>query len=347
MIPPRCRIAWRSAHAWMIAPVAAEIPDAWADVPPRDAMVALGWQGLLRVLRAGPEVHHRAPWAAPVVRRANLVGVGVDDIDEATTPGDLTALLRPGATMLLTDGVHGGNAYDVGEGGAIAAVRHWHSIPIREYVDPVGAGRLVPRGRVRGARAPVDRGGLDGRRPGPSPRGGLRIADPRGARAVRRAPPRGCARADGGRRQPGLNDERGSRLGRQPAPEEDRMAARLGIGVVGLGRMGSMHARYVARGVPGAKVVAVADFDRDRARAMGVELDVADIFGSAAELAAYPAVDAVLLATPSVRHPDDVIAVGRGRQGRPVREAAVARGGRLRDRARRGAPGRASASRWA
>jgi predicted dehydrogenase len=86
------------------------------------------------------------------------------------------------------------------------------------------------------------------------------------------------------------------------------MGARLGIGVVGLGRMGAMHARYVARGVPGAKVVAVADFDLERARAMGAELDVANVFGSTAELAACPDVDAVLLATPSVRHPDDVIA---------------------------------------
>ena len=89
------------------------------------------------------------------------------------------------------------------------------------------------------------------------------------------------------------------------------MAARLGIGVVGLGRMGAMHARYVARGVPGAKVVAVADFDTERARAMGAELDVTNVFGSAAELAACPDVDAVLLATPSVRHPDDVIAVAK------------------------------------
>jgi predicted dehydrogenase len=72
--------------------------------------------------------------------------------------------------------------------------------------------------------------------------------------------------------------------------------------------MGAMHARFVARGVPGAKVVAVADFDLERARAMGAELDVAHVFGSAAELAACPDVDAVLLATPSVRHPDDVIA---------------------------------------
>ncbi len=86
------------------------------------------------------------------------------------------------------------------------------------------------------------------------------------------------------------------------------MAARLGIGVVGLGRMGAMHARYVARGVPGAKVIAVADFDADRARALGVELDVANVFRSTSELVAFPGVDAILLATPSVRHPEDVVA---------------------------------------
>jgi len=132
--------AWRHAHAWMIAPVAAEIPDAWAEIPPPDAHVALGWQGLLRVLEPGARVHHRQPFVSPVVWRADLIGVGVDDFDVATTPADLTALLRPGAEMLLTDGVHGGNAYRVGEGGTIASSRHWHSIPIREYVDPVGAG---------------------------------------------------------------------------------------------------------------------------------------------------------------------------------------------------------------
>lgn len=131
---------WRSAGAWMLAPVAAEIPDAWASVPAPDARVALGWQGLLRVLAPDAQVRHRQPFRSPVVWRADLVGVGVDDIDDATTVADLGRLLRPGAEMLLTDGVHGGNAYRVGSDGAIASRRHWHSIPVRRYVDPVGAG---------------------------------------------------------------------------------------------------------------------------------------------------------------------------------------------------------------
>ncbi len=132
--------AWRFARAWMIAPVAAEIPDIWAEIPPPDAHVALGWQGLLRVLVPGAKVNHRQPFTSPVVWRANLIGVGVDDIDDATSAADLARLLRPGTEMLLTDGIHGGNAHRIGHDGVIASTRHWHSIPIRTYVDPVGAG---------------------------------------------------------------------------------------------------------------------------------------------------------------------------------------------------------------
>ncbi|HYO44227.1 MAG TPA: PfkB family carbohydrate kinase, partial [Candidatus Limnocylindrales bacterium] len=52
----------------------------------------------------------------------------------------LAAFMKPGATMLFTNGVHGGTAYRVGETPGQLEPRHWHSIPIRKYVDPVGAG---------------------------------------------------------------------------------------------------------------------------------------------------------------------------------------------------------------
>ena len=131
---------WRRSGAWMLVPVAAEVTEDWADVPPADAVVAVGWQGLLRVLTPGAQVGHLPPSSTRVVRRADLIGVGRDDIDASITTADLAGLLRPSATMLLTNGIHGGDAIEIGRGGVIAATRHWHSIPIQRYVDPVGAG---------------------------------------------------------------------------------------------------------------------------------------------------------------------------------------------------------------
>lgn len=131
---------WREARAWMIAPVAAEVRDEWAEVIPADALVGLGWQGMLRVLKDGAPVHHLPPGPSPIVRRADLIGVGSDDVDAATTAADLAAFMKPGATLLFTDGIHGGTAYAVGERPGDLTPRHWHSIPIRKYVDPVGAG---------------------------------------------------------------------------------------------------------------------------------------------------------------------------------------------------------------
>jgi sugar/nucleoside kinase (ribokinase family) len=138
--PAALPAAWRDARAWMLAPVAAEVRDEWAAVVPADALVGLGWQGLLRVLRDGAPVKHLQPRPSPVVRRADVVGVGSDDVDEATTAADLAAFMKPGATMLFTDGIHGGTAYAIGATPDQLTARHWHSIPTERYVDPVGAG---------------------------------------------------------------------------------------------------------------------------------------------------------------------------------------------------------------
>jgi len=154
--------AWRSTRAWMLAPVAAEIRDEWADVVPTDALVAVGWQGLLRVLADGAPVHHLAPGPSPVVRRADLIGVGADDVDDATEPPDLAVFLKPGATLLFTNGVHGGTAYRVGERPTELEPRHWHSIPIARYVDPVGAGDTFLSGVFAAWVHPAITGDWDG-----------------------------------------------------------------------------------------------------------------------------------------------------------------------------------------
>ncbi len=138
--PSALPAGWRDAAGWLFGPVAAELPDAWADVPRAGAQVSLGWQGLLRVLVAGEPVTQRPPGPSPIVARADLVGVGRDDFDPGTPEASLLGLLHPGATMLLTDGAVGGMALEAGPGGAIARRRPWSPIPVDRFVDPVGAG---------------------------------------------------------------------------------------------------------------------------------------------------------------------------------------------------------------
>ncbi|MFL5756972.1 MAG: PfkB family carbohydrate kinase [Chloroflexota bacterium] len=130
---------WASAPGWILAPVAAELPEEWADVPSDEATVALGWQGLLRDLAVGGEVSHVAPRDSRIVRRADLVGISRDDIDPAFPVADLLGLLRPGATLAVTQGDRGGLVMDADTTGP-RRVRHYPAVLSHDVVDPTGAG---------------------------------------------------------------------------------------------------------------------------------------------------------------------------------------------------------------
>jgi predicted dehydrogenase len=82
------------------------------------------------------------------------------------------------------------------------------------------------------------------------------------------------------------------------------MSARVGIGIVGVGRMGADHARILSRHVPTARLVGLADIDVVAARRLADELGVARIYDSAADLAADAGVQGVIIATSTSRHLD-------------------------------------------
>lgn len=134
--------AWRGAPGWILAPVAAELPPAWAEVPSAEALVAVGWQGLLRELEPGEPVRHVAPRPDPIIRRADLVGLSRDDIDRGYPLADLYGLLRRGASLAVTQGDHGGLIVHGAHGDRAAALelRHYPAIPSHATVDPTGAG---------------------------------------------------------------------------------------------------------------------------------------------------------------------------------------------------------------
>jgi myo-inositol 2-dehydrogenase/D-chiro-inositol 1-dehydrogenase len=84
----------------------------------------------------------------------------------------------------------------------------------------------------------------------------------------------------------------------------------IGIGVIGVGRIGRMHAGLLAREVPGAALVAVHDADREAAESIGVRACELD------ELLADPGVDAVAICSSTETHADLIVAAAEA--GKPI-----------------------------
>ena len=106
----------------------------------------------------------------------------------------------------------------------------------------------------------------------------------------------------------------------------------LRVLVAGVGRAGMVHARNFARGVPGARLAAIADPDpaaRERAATeLGCELAVSDPVAAATD----ERIDAVVIASPTFTHADvAVAALGAGKHvlcEKPL-AATVAEGRRI------------------
>lgn len=93
------------------------------------------------------------------------------------------------------------------------------------------------------------------------------------------------------------------------------MSAPIRIGLIGTGRIGSLHARLVAREVPGLELAAVYDVDQEAARAVGRAVDV-DVAASAEDVLASPTTDAIAICTSTDTHVDLVVAASE--IGKPV-----------------------------
>ncbi len=77
---------------------------------------------------------------------------------------------------------------------------------------------------------------------------------------------------------------------------------RVGVGVVGTGGMGAMHARSLHRKVTAARVAAVSDVDAERAGKVAEECGSAAVFADAVELIRDDSVEAVVIASPDPTH---------------------------------------------
>jgi inositol 2-dehydrogenase len=78
--------------------------------------------------------------------------------------------------------------------------------------------------------------------------------------------------------------------------------AKLGVGVLGVGRMGRRHAENLRSLVPEARLVAVADVDVEAARRLADDLEIEHYHDSVEALVERKDVDAVVIASPSRFH---------------------------------------------
>ena len=74
------------------------------------------------------------------------------------------------------------------------------------------------------------------------------------------------------------------------------------VGIIGVGVMGSDHARILASQVPGATIQAIHDADPARAKAVADEIGVGTVVTDAVALIRDSSVDAVLVASPDQTH---------------------------------------------
>jgi sugar/nucleoside kinase (ribokinase family) len=143
---------WRAARSWLLAPVAGEVPDGWADLPADVAVVLFGWQGVLRRLAAGERVTPLLPTPSRLLARSDIAGVSRHDIPHDLLLADLLGMLRPGARLLLTAGERGGALLHLDEAGHVRG-RAYAAIPATSEVDPVGAGDATLAGVLVGRLA--------------------------------------------------------------------------------------------------------------------------------------------------------------------------------------------------
>ena len=77
---------------------------------------------------------------------------------------------------------------------------------------------------------------------------------------------------------------------------------RVAIGLVGAGRMGSIHGRLLSSSVPQATLVGIADLNVDAGHRLAAQVGDPPVFASIEELLETPGLDAVLIATSSSQH---------------------------------------------
>ena len=89
------------------------------------------------------------------------------------------------------------------------------------------------------------------------------------------------------------------------------MKKRINIGLVGVGRLGSMYAEFLSYRVPQANLVAVADLIEERATCNAEKFAVPKWYDNHHDLNADPDVEAVVVTATTINHKEIVLDAAR------------------------------------
>jgi scyllo-inositol 2-dehydrogenase (NAD+) len=97
---------------------------------------------------------------------------------------------------------------------------------------------------------------------------------------------------------------------------EPIMSKRINVGLIGVGRLGTMYAEFLVQRVPQANVVCVADIIPERAKTCSEKYGISKWFDNHHDVNADPEVDAVIVTATTVNHKE--IVIDAAREGKPI-----------------------------
>ena len=77
---------------------------------------------------------------------------------------------------------------------------------------------------------------------------------------------------------------------------------KLNVGIIGAGRIGKVHAESIAFRLPEARILAIADVNREAAEAVAARCGIPSVTESPEEILANPAIEAVLICSSTATH---------------------------------------------
>lgn len=86
---------------------------------------------------------------------------------------------------------------------------------------------------------------------------------------------------------------------------------KLHFGIIGAGRIGRVHAETLAFRLPQAEIVSITDVNREAAQAVAAHCGIPAVAESSADVLSNPAIDAVLICSPTGTHADLIVAAAK------------------------------------